>query len=298
VAVNSAESGPWPAPAKLNLMLRIVGRRADGYHELQTVFQFLELADRLFFRITSDPTVARASGASQIPPEQDLVVRAARLLQAYTGCRLGVRIRLDKRLPLGGGLGGGSSDAATTLAVLNDLWGLQLPAAELAQLGLRLGADVPVFLFGRAAWGEGVGERLAVLDLPEPWYLVLRPDCEVSTAAVFQDPELTRNSPRIKISDFVAGQHGNDCLAVVRRRYPAVAEALDWLSGHAEARLTGTGSCVFAAFANPGEAETVRRALPAGVVGYVARGCNESPLRSLMERRRGRDEGRETAHHD
>lgn len=296
MGANGAVSGPWPAPAKLNLLLRVVGRRPDGYHELQTVFQFLDLADQLYFRVTAEGVIGREGGASQVPPEQDLVVRAARLLQAHTGCRLGAQIRLDKRLPLGGGLGGGSSDAATTLAVLNRLWGLHLERQELAQLGLRLGADVPIFLFGRAAWGEGVGERLVALDLPEPWYLVLRPECEVSTAAVFQDPELTRNSPRITIRDFVAGQHGNDCLPVVRKRYPAVATALEWLDGHAEARLTGTGSCVFAEFPSRTEAESVQQLLPAGMVGYVARGCNRSALQQALDG--GPEEGRGTARFD
>ena len=278
MGANGAVSGSWPAPAKLNLLLRVVGRRPDGYHELQTVFQFLDLADQLYFRVTAEGVIGREGGASQVPPEQDLVVRAARLLQAHAGCRLGAQIRLDKRLPLGGGLGGGSSDAATTLAVLNRLWGLHLERQELAQLGLRLGADVPIFLFGRAAWGEGVGERLVALDLPEPWYLVLRPECEVSTAAVFQDPELTRNSPRITIRDFAAGQDGNDCLPVVRRRHPAVAQLFDWLNERQQARLTGTGACVFATCTDRDRAEALVAARPAGVQGFVARGLNRSPL--------------------
>ena len=274
--------GPWSAPAKLNLLLRILGRRADGYHELQTVFQFLDYGDQLYFRLTGDGAIRRHGGLADIPDEQDLVVKAARLLQAETGCSLGADIQLLKRLPPGGGLGGGSSDAATTLAALNRLWGTGLGDAALAELGLRLGADVPVFLFGRAAWGEGIGERLTAIDLPEPWYLVLRPECRVSTAAVFQDPELTRNSPRITIRDFLAGEHGNDCLATVRRRSPAVSDALDWLQRYAEARLTGTGACVFAAFSTRAEAERVQAALPARWQGFVARGRNASPLQAEL----------------
>ncbi len=280
--MRAGESGPWLAPAKLNLLLRILGRRPDGYHELQTVFQFLDLGDALYFQVTDAPAIVRLSGAAGVAPEQDLVVRAARLLQQETRCRLGVQIRLVKRLPLGGGLGGGSSDAATALAVLNRLWRTGLGAAELARLGLRLGADVPVFLLGRAAWGEGIGERLTPLTLPEPWYLVLRPACEVSTAAVFQDPELTRNSLRITIPDFLAGTQDNDCLAVVRRRYPAVREAFDWLARYARPRLTGTGACVFAAFDSQAAAQAVHAQLPAGISGFVARGCNESALRAQL----------------
>lgn len=280
--MRAGESGPWLAPAKLNLLLRILGRRPDGYHELQTVFQFLDLGDALYFQVTDAPAIVRLSGAAGVAPEEDLVVRAARLLQQETRCRLGVQIRLVKRLPLGGGLGGGSSDAATALAVLNRLWRTGLGAAELARLGLCLGADVPVFLLGRAAWGEGIGERLTPLTLPEPWYLVLRPACEVSTAAVFQDPELTRNSLRITIPDFLAGTQDNDCLAVVLRRYPAVREAFDWLARYARPRLTGTGACVFAAFDSQAAAQAVHAQLPAGVSGFVARGCNESALRAQL----------------
>jgi len=211
------------------------------------------------------------------------VVRAARLLRAETHCRRGVEIRLEKHLPAGGGLGGGSSDAATTLAVLNRLWRLDLPADRLAELGLRLGADVPVFLGGRAAWAEGVGERLKPVELPEPWYLVIQPGCEVSTAAVFQHPELTRNSPRLTIRDFVAGQHGNDCLTVVAARYPEVRRALDWLAEFGEARLTGTGACVFAAFGTEQQARDVLQGLPADMKGFVARGSNLSALRAALD---------------
>jgi 4-diphosphocytidyl-2-C-methyl-D-erythritol kinase len=200
------------------------------------------------------------------------------LLQRGSGSRQGVDIRVAKRLPLGGGLGGGSSDAATTLLALNQLWGLGLGIDELARLGLELGADVPVFVRGRAAWAEGVGERLTPLPLSEPWYLVLAPRCQVSTAAVFAAPELTRNSPRITIADFLAGERGNDCLPVVRGRYPEVAQALDWLDGCGGGYLTGTGACVFAEFGSEGEARGAMAQVPSRFPAFVARGCNRSPL--------------------
>jgi 4-diphosphocytidyl-2-C-methyl-D-erythritol kinase len=275
---------PWPAPGKLNLMLRVVGRRADGYHELQTVFQPIDRCDLLYFRSRRDGRVERPGGPAGLPPEQDLAVRAARLLQGYTGCTRGVDIRLEKHLPMGGGLGGGSSDAATTLVALDRLWGLGLGEDVLAALGLRLGADVPVFVRGRAAWGEGVGERLQPLDLPRPWYLVLVPDCHVATGWVFASQELTRDSPRIKISDFLAGNAVNDCLPVVRARYLPVAQALDWLGRHAEARLTGTGACVFAAFGREEQALEVLSRMPRGWRGFVARGLNRSPLQDRLAR--------------
>ncbi|MET0103727.1 MAG: 4-(cytidine 5'-diphospho)-2-C-methyl-D-erythritol kinase [Sedimenticola sp.] len=268
----------WPAPAKLNLMLRVVGRRADGYHLLQTVFQFLDFGDRLRFRVRDDGIVRRLGELAGVPESHDLVVRAARLLQQVSGCRLGVDIEMDKRLPMGGGLGGGSSDAATTLAVLNKVWGLKLSSGRLAELGLELGADVPVFVRGISAWGEGVGEQLTPVELPEPWYLVLVPDCEVPTAAIFGDPDLTRDSPRITIRDFLAGRVENDCLPVVCRRFPEVAGAMDWLARFAEPRLTGTGACVFAIFPDEEEAQRVRQAAEGRFRAFVARGVNRSPL--------------------
>ena len=239
----------WPAPAKLNLMLRVVGRRPDGYHLLQTVFQFIDLCDELHFEMRGDGIVRRVEGLPGIAEDDDLVVRAARLLKRTSGSPLGVDIRLTKRIPVGGGLGGGSSDAATTLVALNRLWGCGLDAPRLMRLGVRLGADVPVFIHGHAAWAEGIGERLTDVEPDTPVYLLLAPQVHVDTGKVFQDPELTRNSPRTTIRDFLAGEHGNDCLAVVRKRYPPVAQAFDWLDERAEARLTGTGSCVFASCA-------------------------------------------------
>ena len=279
-------AAPWPAPAKLNLFLHITGRRADDFHLLQTVFQFLDYADVLHFTVRTDGAVRRLSELPGVAAEGDLVVRAARLLQTETGCRLGADIRLEKRLPMGGGLGGGSSDAATTLVALNALWQLRLPVERLAALGLTLGADVPVFVRGQAAWAEGVGERLEPVDLPEPWYLVLVPPVGVSTAAVFGAPELTRDCPPITIRDFLAGIGRNVCEPVVRARFPAVAAALDWLAHFAPARMTGTGCCVFAAFAVESAAREVAAQLPAGWHGFVARGCNRSPLLERLAQER------------
>lgn len=282
-SIPAGAQGPWPAPAKLNLFLHITGRRDDGYHNLQTVFQFLDVADQLFFVLRTDDAIHCFGGPPEVPPEADLCVRAARLLQKAAGIRTGVDIYNEKRLPAGAGLGGGSSDAATTLWVLNRLWAAGLEATALAELGLRLGADVPVFLFGRSAWAEGVGEVLTPIDPPEHWYLVVNPVVNVSTAAVFSDPELTRDSPRMTIPDFVSGGGHNDCEAVVRRRYPGVAAALDWLNRFSPARMTGTGACVFAAFATQVEAQAVGRQLPGGWTGFLARGVNRSPLYEVTE---------------
>lgn len=268
----------WPAPAKLNLLLRVIGRRADGYHLLQTVFQFIDLADTLTFGIRRDGIVRRINQLPGVPAETDLAVRAARLLQRACGCPLGVDIRIEKHIPMGGGLGGGSSDAATTLVALNRLWGCGLQQQRLMQLGLRLGADVPIFVHGRAAWAEGVGEEFTDIEPAAPVYLVLVPALRVDTGEVFQDPELTRNSPPTTIRDFLAGEHGNDCLAVVRKRYPQIGQVFDWLNEKADARLTGTGACLFAACASRAEAEGLMRERPAGVAGFVVQGMNRSPL--------------------
>lgn len=268
----------WPAPAKLNLMLRITGRRRDGYHELQTVFQFIDLADQLAFRIRPDGRIQRAEVLPGVAPEQDLTLRAARLLQQEAQVGQGVEIRLDKQIPMGGGLGGGSSDAATVLVALNRLWDCGLAPDDLARLGLALGADVPVFVHGTAAWAEGVGERIEPIELDEPWYLVIAPACHVSTASVFAAPELTRNSSPITIRAFIAGDRRNDCLEVVRSRYPEVAQAIDWLDKFWNAQLTGTGACVFAGFADEAAARSVHAELPSSWSGWVVRGLNRSPL--------------------
>ncbi|MES9881738.1 MAG: 4-(cytidine 5'-diphospho)-2-C-methyl-D-erythritol kinase [Sedimenticola sp.] len=279
------DSSNWPAPAKLNLMLRVVGRRDDGYHLLQTVFQFLDRGDRLGFSLRDDGEIVRLREIPGVAASDDLVVRAARLLREYGDLGAGVDILLDKRLPMGGGLGGGSSDAATTLVALNHLWEVGLDRQQLCDLGLSLGADVPVFVQGEAAWGEGVGEQLQPLSLPEPWYLVLIPPCQVSTLEVFTDPQLTRDTPRMKIADFLAGNARNDCLDVVVKNHPEVAVALAWLGRYAEARLTGTGACVFAAFESEAEAQSLLEQLPDGYQGFVARGVNRSPLFGCLESR-------------
>jgi len=271
-----------PAPAKLNLFLHVLGRRPDGYHLLQTAFQFLDYGDQLQFRRRDDGRIRRLDGLPGVDPEADLVLRAARALQQHAGVRVGADIALDKRLPLGGGLGGGSSDAATTLLALNRLWGLELSLETLAEIGLGLGADVPVFVHGRAAWAEGVGERLTPIELPEPWYLVAWPPLSVSTGAVFSDPELTRNTPPIKISAFRPGAGRNDCEVLVRRRFPEVGQLIDWMTERAPARMSGTGACVFAAFADEAAARAALAELPAPWQGFVARGRNRSPAHEAL----------------
>jgi len=283
-------AAPWPAPAKLNLFLHIIGRRPDGYHLLQSVFQFLDRGDLLHFSLRDDGELRRLNELPGVPAEEDLVVRAARLLQAEAGIRLGAEIRVDKRLPMGGGLGGGSSDAATTLVALNRLWGAGLDQQALAALGLRLGADVPVFVRGRAAWAEGVGEHLEPVELPEPWYLVLVPPVTVSTAEIFRAPELTRECAPITIRDFLSGQAANVCEPVVRARYPLVDAALKWLEGYAPARMTGTGGCVFAAFPDQTWARAALADLPDGMAGFVARGCNRSPLLARLDEERSEEQ--------
>jgi 4-diphosphocytidyl-2-C-methyl-D-erythritol kinase len=270
---------PWPAPGKLNLFLHVVGRRPDGYHVLQTAFQFIDLCDILRFYSRPPGVIERVTDLAGVAAEDDLCVRAARRLAAHAAVPVpGVAIGVDKRLPMQGGVGGGSSDAATVLVALNELWGLRWPEDALAELGLSLGADVPVFIRGQAAWAEGVGEQLVPLDLPEPVYLLVWPDAAVSTADVFKAPELTRDSPTITIRDFLQAGGRNDCEPVVRRRFPAVAEALDWLGRYAPARLTGTGSCVFAALPGEAQARAALAGLPLHWTGYVVRGLNRSPL--------------------
>jgi 4-diphosphocytidyl-2-C-methyl-D-erythritol kinase len=281
--IPATASGPWPAPGKLNLFLHITGRRTDGYHELQTLFQFLTRCDWLYFDVAGPGGIRLAGQPAGVTAAADLCVRAARLLQQVTGTTRGVTIYNDKCLPLGGGLGGGSSDAATTLLVLNRLWELGLDINELAELGLRLGADVPVFIHGHSAFAEGVGEVLIPARPPETWFLVLVPPVSVSTAAIFSDPDLTRDTPRTKIPDLISGAGRNDCEAVVRRRYPEVAAALDWLNTFSPSRMTGTGACVFAAFASAAEAEAVAARIPPSWTGFVARGVNRSPLLVAME---------------
>lgn len=269
----------WPAPAKLNLFLHIIGRRPDGYHLLQTVFQFIDLCDALSFEPRDDGGIIRIDPLPGIAPEQDITVRAARLLQAESGSSAGVAIRIAKQIPIGGGLGGGSSNAATTLWALNRLWGLGLEVDELARLGLALGADVPVFVRGRAAWAEGIGEQLTPLPLDEPWYLVVVPPVQVPTASIFAAPDLTRDCELLTIGGFLSGDQAlNVCEPVVCSRYPEVADALGWLRRHVPATMSGTGSCVFARFDDPMAAGDLLSRLPTGWRGFVARGLNHSPL--------------------
>jgi len=274
----------WPAPAKLNLFLHIVGRRPDGYHDLQTVFQLIDYSDQIKLTVTDDGRIERESGPEDIPAEQDLAVRAARALQPLAKPHAGVRIQVRKRIPTGGGLGGGSSDAATVLVVLNRLWGVGLGIAQLAGLGLALGADVPVFVRGSSAWGEGRGEILTPLALPERWFLVVHPGVAVSTAGIFQAPELTRNSPLITIRAVSPTGTRNDCQSVVAARHPAVADALQWLERFAPARLTGTGACVFASFGSAADAERVAARVPDAWSCFVARGLQRSPLHEQLDR--------------
>lgn len=280
---SAAAGDAWyPAPAKLNLFLHVVGRRADGYHELQTVFRFIDRADRLQIRPRADGAVVRLNDVPGLPAEQDLVVRAAQKLKMRYCVPAGADILLDKRLPMGGGLGGGSSDAATVLIVLNRLWGLDRPAAELATIALELGADVPVFVQGDNAFAEGVGEALTPIALPPAWYLVLVPPVSVPTALVFRDPELTRNSNRITMSAFFAGGTRNDLEPVVCRLFPAIEDHLKWLRRHGPAWLTGSGACVFASFGEEREARAVFDARPPHMQGFVARGLDGHPLRGMI----------------
>ncbi len=271
-----------PAPAKLNLFLHVTGRRADGYHTLQTLFQLLDHGDTLHFTARDDGVIALTPELPDVPAEQNLIVRAAKLLQRFSGCRLGADLHLQKRLPMGGGIGGGSSDAATTLLGLNALWQLALSIDTLAELGLQLGADVPVFVRGRSAWAEGVGEALTPVDLPARNYLILVPPCSVSTAAIFSSEALTRHTSAITIAAFREQGGRNDCEPVVRSLHPEVAFALDWLSRFAPSRMTGTGACVFAAFDDRATAESVLAQKPAGYDGFVATGVNHSPLHRAL----------------
>jgi 4-diphosphocytidyl-2-C-methyl-D-erythritol kinase len=286
-------SGAYPAPAKLNLMLRVTGRRADGYHLLQTVFRFIDYGDSLRFRVRDDGVITRVNDVAGVPEDSDLCVRAARLLQQVTGVALGVDIHLEKRLPMGGGLGGGSSDAATTLLVLNQLWRTGISRVQLVDLSVELGADVPVFVFGQNALAEGIGEQLQALDLPPAWYVVLCPPVIVPTASVFAHPDLKRDSKKVTIQGFsgsvrefgsgwLEANARNDLQALVVKLHPEVARYLGWLSRYSTAALmTGSGACVFAPFDSEAEAKQVLAQLPAGMQGFVAQGLPQHPLYSM-----------------
>lgn len=271
----------WPAPAKLNLFLHVVGRRPDGYHLLQTLFRFVDRSDRLRFLPRDDGDIVLATPIPGVPPETDLTVRAARLLQKETGCHHGATIALEKRLPMGGGLGGGSSDAATVLLALNHLWGLGLSRQHLQELGLGLGADVPVFIGGRNAFAEGVGEALRPVDLPPAWYVVLEPPVQVPTAAIFGASDLKRDTPAIAAAAWHPGFGHNDLEPVACARFPAVGEHLSWLKQFGPAMMTGSGACVFAEFDRRERADEVIARLPEGIRGWIARGLPAHPLAAL-----------------
>ncbi len=282
----------WPAPAKLNLFLQITGQREDGYHNLQTVFQFLDVGDRLRFEVRDDGKILRKTDNEGIKPEDDLVVKAAKALQQATGTDKGADIYLQKILPMGGGVGGGSSDAATVLMVLNHLWQSGLDTPALAEIGLSLGADVPIFIHGHAAFAEGVGEQLTSVSPTETCYLVVKPDVHISTAKIFSDKELTRDCPAIKICDLQIGtaneaqvfdELGNVFEPVIARQYPEIAEVIQQLRKTSDARLTGTGACVFAAFSTQEKAQQAMAKLPDDCEAFIARGLNRSPLQTMLE---------------
>jgi 4-diphosphocytidyl-2-C-methyl-D-erythritol kinase len=277
--------GPdYPAPAKLNLFLHVVGRRADGYHLLQSVFTLIDRCDVLRIAVRDDGLIRRVNDVPGVAPEQDLAVRAARLLQEASGTKLGADIELEKRIPMGGGLGGGSSDAATVLMALDRLWDTRFHEEALAEIGTVLGADVPFFLFGQSAWAEGIGDRLRPIEVPSRWYVVLTPAVSVPTPAVYAAPELTRDTEALKMEDFSAqsgrSEFHNDLEPVVTARYPEVGRHLEWLRQHGNARMTGSGGCVFAEFDGREGAERVMAELPRGMSGFIARGIAEHPLRS------------------
>lgn len=274
----------WPAPAKLNLFLHIVGRRADGYHLLQTAFQLLDWGDTLRLRTRDDGVVARVAGLDGVEPDDDLAVRAALALQAATGSAFGADIVVEKRIPVGGGLGGGSSDAATVLVALNELWECGLALDRIAEIGLTLGADVPVFVHGRSAWGEGVGEILAPIDLPPRWFAIVDPGVPVRTRELFQLPELTRDTPPTTISRFLAGMEtANAFAAAARARFAQVAAALDWLGQFGTARLSGSGGCGFVTVESAGEADAIVSQCPPQFRAWAARGVNRSTLHETLE---------------
>jgi len=277
-----AESLILSAPAKLNLMLHITGRRDDGYHLLETVFQFIDLADHIEFNANDEGSIERLPGNSPVDAEDDILVTTATLLQSRFQVDKGVSIGIDKRIPVGGGLGGGSSDAAACLLALNRLWELDLSLDQLAGIGLELGADVPVFVRGRAAWASGIGEVLQAIELEQPIYLVIDPKVAVSTAQIFAAQELTRNCDPLTIRAFLRGSGRNVCEPVVRNLYPQVGAAIDWLSQYATARMSGTGACVFAAIDSLEQAEVVKSQVPRQWEAYITRAMNYNPVHQQL----------------
>lgn len=273
----------WPSPAKLNLFLYITGQRPNGYHDLQTLFQFLDYGDSLSFNVRTDGVIALTTPVEGVSDDQNLVVRAARLLQKHTGSPLGADITLQKQIPMGGGLGGGSSNAATVLVALNTLWNCGLTDTELAELGITLGADVPVFVMGFAAFAEGIGEILQPVTPEEKWFLVVHPGVHIPTPVIFSDPELTRNTPKRPVNVLLNTPYANDCEPIARKRFYEVEQLLSWLLEYAPSRLTGTGACVFAEFDTETEARQVLNEIPSWSRGFVARGVNVSPLHRFRE---------------
>lgn len=272
----------FPSPAKLNLFLYITARRADGYHELQTLFQFLDFGDEIAIDVNPSGQIRLLNDLPDVAPEQNLIYRAAKLLQNYTGCRLGADIAVTKRLPMGGGVGGGSSNAATVLVALNQLWQTDLSLDTLAEWGLRLGADVPIFVHGKAAFAEGVGEKLTPCAPPEKWYVVLKPAVSIATALIFNHPDLPRNTPKRDLAQLMNSPWANDCEKIVRDRYSEVDDLLAWLVQYAPSRLTGTGACVFAEFDTEEQARCVFAQKPQYIQGFVAQGQNISPLHQQL----------------
>lgn len=278
----SLQSSVWPSPAKLNLFLYITGQRADGYHELQTLFQFVDYGDELTIDVTSDGIIYLTPALPGVAEQDNLIWKAAKALQQQTGCTLGAKIQLTKRLPMGGGIGGGSSNAATALVALNHLWQTGLNDAQLATIGLTLGADVPVFIHGTAAFAEGIGEQLHPVALNEPWYLVVRPNVSIATKDIFTHPDLPRCTVKRDLATLLTSKYENDCEKIVRMLYPEVDKQLSWLLQYAPSRLTGTGSCVFAEFLSKKDAEAVLARLPDTVSAFVAQGRNISPLKETL----------------
>ena len=277
----------FPSPAKINLFLHIVGQRDDGYHNLETLFQFIDHSDTLTLTATEKPTIDLLTPIEGVNNEDNLIVKAARLLKKKTNSPLGVQISINKILPMGGGLGGGSSNAATVLVALNTLWQCQLSTSDLATLGLSLGADVPIFIHGFSAFAQGVGEKLTVMDPEEPWYLITKPECSISTQQVFTAADLPRKTKRLSPSaldtrDFISDKFHNDCQTLVIKHYPEVAKLLAWLVEYAPSRMTGTGACVFSRFSSQQEARSLQAKLPKGVSSFVAQGLNKSPLCSVI----------------
>jgi len=273
----------WPSPAKLNLFLYITGQRPNGYHDLQTLFQFVDYGDSLSFTVRDDSAIVLTTPTDGVADDENLVIRAARLLQSHAGVSLGAEISLQKRIPMGGGLGGGSSNAATVLIALNTLWNCGYSDTELAQLGIRLGADVPVFVTGHAAFAEGVGEILHPVEPPEKWFLIAHPGVSIPTPVIFGDPDLTRNTPKRTVNVLLNTPYANDCEPIARKRFYEVEQLLSWLLEYAPSRLTGTGACVFAEFDTESAARHVLDKAPSWMRGFVAKGVNISPLHRFRE---------------